>query len=197
MNKWDKWNNEKDKSCYIDIDGVLNMYPEPWLKYIEKEWAGINTVSDPTNLNIVKKSVPYQIYKDLKYSYRESGMKEKLPVNPGAVQLTQELKKKGYHIVIITSRPVEEHPSLYKQTLNWLQKNNIQFDNILFDPNKEVSVLLRYPKLLFGIDDHRTYANLIASWGYQMYLFNNEYNRGPTHTNVKRIDKLLDLLEWI
>ena len=101
----------------------------------------------------------------------------------------------NYHIVIITSRPVKEHPSLLKQTINWLQKNDIEFDDLIFDESKHIAVLKRYPHLCFGCEDHRYYANLIAEWGYKMYLLDNRYNQGEIHKNVTRIKSLVELLE--
>jgi uncharacterized HAD superfamily protein len=45
------------------------------------------------------------------------------------------------------------------------------------------------------IEDHRYYANLVASWGYKVYLMNNQYNRGSILPGVKRIYSLEEVLD--
>ena len=195
-----KWEVETGKKiCYLDIDGVLNNYPECWLEFIRMKLLPKDSRTEYIlgDLNRAKHNIPYQEYKDLKWEYRESGYKETIPPNPDASRLTSDLRKLGYHIVIITSRPVKEHPSLFKQTINWLQKNKIEFDDLIFDEDKHIAVLKRYPHLIFGCEDHRYYANLVASWGYDMYLINNRYNSGEILPNVHRIDRLIEILEWV
>lgn len=194
-----KWEVERDKkTCYFDIDGVLNNYPKCWLQFIREHPSGIESSYGPIeDLNTTKNKIPYQMYKNLKWEYRESGYKETLPVNSDAANLTSWLARQGYYIVIITSRPVKEHPSLFKQTTNWLDKNHIEYNDLLFNPEKHISVLSRYPHLSFGIEDHRYYANLVASWGYKMFLLDNQYNRGEIHSNVMRIDNLIEAAQVI
>lgn len=195
-----KWELEQDKKiCYLDIDGVLNDYPECWLNFLKQHWSEV-TLSLPlqiVNLHQAKQEIPFQIYKDLKWAYRESGYKENIEPNPMASTMTWHLRQQGYHIVIITSRPVKTHPSLFKQTINWLQKNDIKFDDLIFDEDKHISVLKRYPHLNFGVEDHRYYANLVGSWGYKMYLLDSKYNQGNLHKNVTRIKTLVEILDDI
>ena len=193
-----KWEVEKGKKvCYFDIDGVLNNYPECWLEFIRMKLPSKDSRTEYIlgDLNRAKHNIPYQEYKDLKWEYRESGYKENISITPMAPEITYDLHQRGYHIVIITARPVKEHPSLFKQTINWLQKNNIEFDDIIFDMDKHIAVLKRYPHLNFGVEDHRYYANLVASWGYHMYLLDNKYNQGDIHKNVTRIKSLVEILE--
>ena len=184
------------KICYLDIDGVLNDYPECWLRFLRENYLtsrlGCGQIED---LNIVKGQVPYQKYKDAKWEYRESGYKTTIPTTPMAPEITYDLHQRGYHIVIITARPVKEHPSLFKQTIDWLQQNKIEFDDLIFDGDKHIAVLKRYPHLDFGVEDHRYYANLVASWGYHMYLLDSKYNQGDIHKNVTRIKSLVEILE--
>ena len=192
-----KWEMEEDKKiCYLDIDGVLNDYPECWLNFLK---ARLSSDSRNTyvlkDLNRAKNNIPYQVYKDLKWEYRESGYKEDIISTPNASKVTGNLRAMGYHICIITSRPVKQHPSLFKQTVNWLNKNNIRYDDLIFDEDKHISILKRYPHLDFGVEDHRYYANLVADWGYKMYLLDNKYNQGEIHKNVTRINSLVEISE--
>lgn len=53
---------------------------------------------------------------------------EKRPVVPEAANALKQLKQKGYIIVLCTSRSGYQE----KETVNWLIKNNIPFDDIVF-----------------------------------------------------------------
>lgn len=196
IGEWEK--GEEKKVCYFDIDGVLNDYPNTWLKFlrenVERTTLDIRELND---LNQVKYKMPYQIYKNLKYEYRESGYKKTLEADPSASGVTHKLKKMGYHIVIITSRPLDKHPSLFKQTVYWLDRNNIAYDDLIFSENKHIEVLTRYPHLKFGVDDHRYYCNLVASWQYRMFILNNDYNQGALEDKVTRIDSLVDIFRYV
>lgn len=176
------------------MDGVLNAYPQTWLDFL-------NLHSDQTNiphledLEFAKENISYNLYRELKYEYRESGYKKTLEVNPDAVLVINKLKDTGWNIVIITSRPIEKHPSLFLQTIDWLRDKNIPFDDVIFSENKYAEILIRYPNLIFGVDDHRGYANLIAKMGFKMFLLSNQYNSGEIHKNVTRIKSLVEIWE--
>ena len=110
---------EKEKICCLDIDGVLmSCYPKCWVDFINA-----HTGKKFKNLNEAKLSVAYDCYRELKKEYRTSGIKEMLPVNPQASNLTKALKDLGYTIIIMTARPAHKYPTLYTQTINWLKKN--------------------------------------------------------------------------
>lgn len=202
LNKWEIENGKR--ICYFDIDGVLNDYPESWVRFLREEKGdevveciGSYDLLHHLDLTLAKTSIPYQKYIDLKAKYRSSGYKENLPVTPGAAAVIRYLKRLGYHIVIITSRPLNKHPELFKQTTNWLDKNEIIYDDLIFSPEKHLPVLSRYPHLKFGVEDNRYYANLVASWGYKMFLLDNDYNGGKINKNVQRIYSINEILEWV
>jgi uncharacterized HAD superfamily protein len=188
----DKWlMANSEKLCAFDIDGCLNYYPDPWVDFLNDKlgtWY--------TDLNEAKASISYQEYKDIKYQYRESGVKRTLPVREGARKTLQQLKKNGYTILILTSRPFDKHKSLFKQTTDWLYANKLPYDGIIFGENKYLEVLTKAPTLRFMVEDHRYYANLIAKWGYRVYLVDNKYNQGDILPNVTRIKEIGDVLDY-
>lgn len=188
-NRWEEELNQK--ICAIDIDGVLNYYPDTWVDYIN---SSLNTSFK--TLNEAKEGIPYKQYKDLKWQYRECGIKAQLKVREGAKELLDELKRRGYQILIITSRPFDSHKSLFKQTVDWLQNGELQYDGIIFGKEKYVEVLTKVPNIRFLIDDHLYYCNSVSKWGYDTFLVNTIYNLGKTLDKVHRINSLLEVLNY-
>jgi len=184
---------EKEKICCLDIDGVLmSCYPKCWVDFINA-----HTGKKFKNLNEAKLSVAYDCYRELKKEYRTSGIKEMLPVNPQASNLTKALKDLGYTIIIMTARPAHKYPTLYTQTINWLKKNDIVYDSVFFEEkDKHSRILTKIPHVKFMVEDNSYIANQISKWGYKVYLINNQYNAGlPVGKNVVRINELNEILE--
>lgn len=191
----DKWENDKkQKVCFFDLDGILNYYPQTWMDFvnnIDRERCPFPKFDD---LFVMKHTIPYQLYKDLKKEYRTCGVKETFELRSGAIGIFEKLKESGFKVVIISSRPVHQYPQLVAQTVHWLDKKIPIYDEIVFEDKKFIPVLSKYPFLKFGVEDNRYYANLIAIWGYKMYLLNNKYNQGELHANVIRIDSLKEIV---
>ena len=184
---------EKEKICCFDIDGVLmNCYPNCWVDFIN-----LKLKKSYADLNIAKKTVSYDIYRELKEQYRTSGIKEELPCDLYAGIVTKELKEQGWTIVIMTARPAEKYPTLAKQTYNWLSKNKNSYDYVIFgEKNKHVKILENFPNLKFAVEDNSYIANKIARTGVKVFLLENCYNKDASITDgVKRINSLMEILD--
>ena len=181
LEKWEE--KQKEKVCAVDIDGVLNYYPGPWLKYLA------DTIHRRlfTNLVEAKNEVAYQIYKNVKDAYRRSKEKANLPVKEGGGNFLATLEGLDYDIQILTKRPFTKIQGLYRLTVDWLRNNKLCYSGLISDPDKHVRILLEFPHLKFMVEDHRYIANLVGSWGYKVYLMDNIYNQGELHPMVKRV----------
>lgn len=186
---------EREKICCIDIDGVLlSDYPDCWIRFVNSK---LGTEFD--DLNEMKQKVSYEKYRKLKEEYRLCGIKENLEPDEKASELTVYLKEMGYTIVIITARPANKYLTLYNQTINWLKKNEIQYDYIYFgEKDKHAKVLSEIPHVKFIIEDNSYVANSIGKWGYKVFLLENKYNKDvKLEYNVIKINKLIDVLNYI
>jgi len=182
---------EREKICVIDIDGVLlSSYPQCWCDFVNQK---INSNFD--DLNVMKNTLSYEKYRRLKEEYRLCGIKEKLPSDKHASEITHYLSSLGYTIVIITARPANKYLTLYNQTLNWLKNNKIRYDYIFFGTkDKHAKILSEIPHIKFVVEDNSYVANSISKWGYKVYLLSNKYNnKVKLEKNVIRIHKLKDI----
>ena len=178
-----------NKICYFDLDGVFVPYPKCWLEFIE-----LKTGKHFDSLEEVKKSLTYSDYVSLKKDYRNSDFKYNLKPREGSSNLTKYLHDEGYSIVIATTRP-SNHKKLLIRTIRWLDKNNILFDDIIF--HKDFEVVAKYPNFLFGVEDDLHVANMVARWGYRIFLMRNGRNIDYLHRNVILIDDFEDIVKTI
>ncbi|HJX50139.1 MAG TPA: hypothetical protein VJ438_01620 [Candidatus Nanoarchaeia archaeon] len=185
--------------CGVDLDDVLADSIPEWIKFADKESKKMSwnidklpywVTRDHCDLYDLKKDVPYYYYRMLKEMYRQSETKSNLPLKESARFFLEDLKKRGYKIVIITKRG----QSSSKITYNWLERNILPFDEVIFDQNKHIRILERFPEMDFMIEDNRDIANLVGKWGYRVFLLNNEYNQGEVQNNVVRIESLIQII---
>ena len=180
------------KTCIIDIDGVLNYYPQTYVDYVNSELnANFN------DLNEIKAELSYTMYRNIKKGYRTTGYKENLDVREGARELLYYLKSKGYYIIILTARPIDEYNSLLQQTTNWLKKNNLVYDYLTFYKDKDLEILKKFKNIDFVIEDNRANANKISKQGYETFLVNNRYNNGDLEGKVTRVNELAEIKQYI
>jgi uncharacterized HAD superfamily protein len=185
---------EKIKICAIDLDGVLCEYPNDWICYVREK-----TDLDVTTLVESKAGLSWTQYEDLKKQYRLSGRKSRLKVVSGAQELLNNLRKQGYLIIILTSRPIYEYPEVFRDTLLWLKNNKIAHD-LLFGGGKDkhIQILKYFPDLKFMIEDNSSIAYKIATAGYRCYLLHSTTNATTkeVHDNLIRINTLAEVMKY-
>lgn len=120
--------------------------------------------------------------------YREGRFKD-LPPIVGAPEGMQELKRRGYMIVIVTARPQWQYKRLYADTLEWLQLYSVPQDHILFNKDK-VEACFQHLKPAWPtafIEDHARNALALAEAGIPVLLFDHPRNQELVHANVTRV----------
>lgn len=177
------------KIAAVDIDGVLNYYPQTWVDFVNRH---LN--EQFSDLYDIKANLPYAEYKALKAKYRTCGIKQVLTVRDGAQAFLDELHYKGYYIILITKRPIAEYNELLMQTTMWLKLSDLRYDFLYFSENKHLDIIQKFKGITFMIEDNRKNANEVAKQGYKVFLLDNEYNQGECHVNVERIKTLKDIL---
>lgn len=145
------------KKAVIDIDGVLNNYPQTFIDFVNDK---LNT--DFETLKEIKSIIPYGNYKKLKESYRMSSYKNNAIPKDGAKELLNYLKDNEYLIYIITARPLFKY-NLLENTILWLKNNNLIYDYIYCSQKKDFTIFEKFGHIDFVIDDNCDNINNIKA----------------------------------
>ena len=187
-----------EKVAIIDIDGVLADYPRCIMDYIHRK-TGIAPMDIGT----------YDIYYEygkvlghaeverLKHEFRESGEKRNIPVLPGALELLKGLNNRGYYIAILSSRPVSRYKRIMGDTLEWLNKNNLPYNGVLWDEEKDYKSIAKIPNVRFAVEDNLKFAINLAKYIDLVFLIDKKkYNQTQEDLprNIIRVGELEDIL---
>jgi NTP pyrophosphatase (non-canonical NTP hydrolase)/FMN phosphatase YigB (HAD superfamily) len=165
----------------IDVDGVLANYRRGVLNYIInsdpplelKAKAGLllDHATKTPYINAQQLGISESAWQQIKHSYRVNGYKARLDAYDDAEDFLLDLRLHGYTIVIITSRPIDKYPTLFSDTLEWLQKYNLQYDAIWWTHDKRERVALEdiADRVAFSVEDDLENALDFAEMGIKSY----------------------------
>lgn len=136
------------KKAVIDIDGVLNNYPETSISFFNSQLG-----TKFTTLEEMKTTLTFQEYKSVRKEYIRSATKHDAPLKEGAKELIDYLKQKGYLIYIVTSRQLFKENQLEK-TILWLKKHKIDYDYIYCSIKKDFTIFEKFGHVDFVIEDN-------------------------------------------
>lgn len=190
-----------DKIVGVDIDGVLADYPRSFVEFINEELGTDYDADKVRNYNIYEElGINTEMGVYLKDKYRQSGQKRYIPVIEGAKEMLQGLRKQGYKIVILTARPYKKYNRIFSDTIEWLKNNDLVYDAIIFDEEKEERLLKEFGtnRVEFFIEDVAKNANAISNLGAKCFLVDRPYNQdAELKDNVTRIDSVKEVLNYV
>lgn len=138
----------------VDIDGVLSDYPNcfyDWIKDNVKELG--NSITSRTRAKFLFDNTSITEQEIWKRDYRRSGVKADLPVLPGAKEFLSMVRSRGLKVILLTNRPYDEHYRIYPDTLEWLSKNDLQYDGILWARDKGLEAVKNFKNICWAVDD--------------------------------------------
>lgn len=123
----------------LDIDGTLGDYHGHFLRFAEG-WYG-RPMPSPEEMNpglplhrfmrTTKKT-----YRECKLAYRQGGLKRTMPCYAGASELARTIRKAGAEVWICTTRPYLRLDNIDPDTREWLRRNRIQYDAVIYGEDK-------------------------------------------------------------
>lgn len=123
----------------LDIDGTLGDYHGHFLRFAEG-WFGRRLPSpEETNPGLPLHrfmKVTKRDYRECKLAYRQGGLKRTMPAYPGAAALTNYVRILGAEVWICTTRPWQRLDNIDPDTREWLRRNKIEYDYVLYGEDK-------------------------------------------------------------
>lgn len=123
----------------LDIDGTLGDYHSHFLwfaeRYLNKPMPKAKEINPGMRLHKFM-GVSARAYREAKLAYRQGGLKRWMPCYDGASELTIALRRKGAEVWICTTRPYLRLDSIDPDTREWLRRNKIKYDAILYGDDK-------------------------------------------------------------
>lgn len=160
---------KKRKVVIFDIDGVLNNYPEEFIKYINKNLKTKYKIKDYLN---IKKKIPIEKYNNLKTRFREEYQHKILPE---AIDILRKIDSKGINIILLTSRSYQEHKYLATKLIYQLYIQDVPYDMIIFNNEKDI-IAKQFSDVLFAIDDEPENIIKYNNIGIKSFLLLKPYN---------------------
>ncbi len=178
------------KKAVIDIDGVLNYYPQTQIDYFNL-CLGTNY----TTLSEIKENLSYKDYKYYKLQYRLSGFKHKAIPSKGAKKLLEYLKSNGYLIYIITARELFKYNQL-ELTIEWLNDNKLKYDYIYCTQKKDFTIFEKFGHIDLVIEDNCDNLDNIKKVNGKNCIYINVINSDNINRKYKGY-RVIDLSEVI
>jgi FMN phosphatase YigB (HAD superfamily) len=202
----DEWVKKIEGPCVlVDIDQVLADYITGMADWAH-DWAASLLQLSPAEsvrlgnrleeivqkrswLNHEAVGLTHLQWQQVKHDFRTRGGKRTLPVFKDAKPFLQWCQGKGWAVILVTSRPVNEYPNIFTDTLTWLHDNSLPFDHVWWANEKgerideEAHVLLR-SQIMFAVDDSEKFVAQFRSKGIKTYHLDRglSYNDAdPTH----------------
>jgi uncharacterized HAD superfamily protein/NTP pyrophosphatase (non-canonical NTP hydrolase) len=196
-----RWDEEflldlSDSKCIaVDLDGVLCDYVGTWFKFCDEK--GIEYDQNRLNyksLDLAAGLKDPTAYPQWKHLFRNAGWKAKADVMPGAQQFLRHFKERGYKIALVSSRPYRQYRRIFPDTIEWLQKNELPYDALIFEENKREWVQKNAGAVLFMVEDDPDQALKMATFGINVYLMGTAYNKRAKHSKITRIVDLAEVI---
>lgn len=192
----------------IDIDGTMGDYHGHFLAFAERWFGKPMPNADQINpgLNLYKfMGVTKASYREAKLAFRQGGWKRWMPVYPWASWLTENIQSAGAEVWICTTRPYLRLDSIDPDTREWLRRNGIQYNAVLFGDDKYTELKRQAGARVAAIlDDLPEMLTRAADIGFKpLYIRNQPYNQdymGRAHRfndlNAVSPDIMNDIETW-
>lgn len=184
--------NEVRPIVAVDIDGTLGDYHKHFTWFCGNYWNKTDLfTSEPWNgegefeefLGLTKEQ-----YREAKLAYRQGGMKRWLPLFPGAEFMMQQLHKAGAEVWIATTRPWQRLDNIDPDTREWLRRNEIHYDGLLYGEDKygQLCEAVDRKRVVAVIEDLPFQVRQAKSLGLPVILRENHHNSTVSGNYVPR-----------
>lgn len=193
----------------LDIDGTMGDYHSHFL-WFATHWFG-REFPDPREVNpgirlSTFMGISHREYRDCKLAYRQGGLKRFMPAYDGAGRITRMIQKAGAQVWICTSRPYLRLDNIDPDTREWLRRNDIRYDAVIWEgidedyPTKYADLVSQVGlgRIVAVVEDlPEQIADAHRNGIRNVYMMDQPYNREPATPDATRITNLIDLWGWL
>lgn len=175
----------------VDIDGTLADYHQ-WFLRFAAEYLG-REMPDPTEINPglplwKHMRISRRVYRETKLAYRQGGLKRSMPCLPGAGEVLRRIRRQA-EVWICTTRPYLRLDNIDPDTREWLRRNKIPYDALLFDPtdsDRKYDELVRQAgdRVACVVEDLPEQAIIAGVLGLHPILLRDQPYNQDTHDGV-------------
>lgn len=192
----------------IDIDGTLGDYHGHFLTFAEmflghplpNAWRYSGGYPFYESMEIDKTK-----YREIKLAYRQGGLKRSMPAYDGAAFLIAALRGADIEVWLTTTRPYLRFDRIDPDTREWLARNKIRYDGLIYDEKKYerwLEILGDQSRVLGVVEDLPQLFDRASDLGlrplHRWTNWNQESRRYPGANDLRNIWNLLNirLKEW-
>lgn len=184
----------------IDIDNVISNFNDILLtEYVLHDKELRNTGIINKNADYIRKGM-FDWNEDEEKNFYKNNIErivKKLGVIDGAKKYIHKLHEDGHLIYIITGRDNGEYTEPYKMTKNWLDKNNIYYDNLVltdaYDKHAKAEKCLKYDIDIMIDDSVRICSDCIEN-GITAILMYTPYNK---YSKIHKVKNWKEFYEYV
>ena len=177
----------KIRPCFaVDIDNVLARAE----REVQRLYYELTGKSWPRGMygsagGFDNAELPPNVLEEIFVRFHEHSI-PRLPLLPGARVVLRQLQHR-FRIAIITAR----RPTSRPQTLEWLRRHQIPFEELYHTEDKT-----EVPEdITVAVDDHPLHALAYCELGIRVFLMDQPWNQGVSHSLLTRVMGWDDLLQ--
>lgn len=166
-----------------DIDGTLGDYHTHFGNFVRvywnlpqyevpPQWDGSGEFEEFLGITKVQ-------YREAKLAYRQGGNKRSLPIYEGVKQALDSFRERGAEVWIATTRPWQRLDNIDPDTREWLRRNDLTVDGLLFgdDKYRQISEAVDPSSIVAVIEDLPEQYDIASGLGLPVMLRENHHNR--------------------
>ncbi len=184
----------------IDIDNVISNFNDVLLKEFlshDKELRNTGIIDEKNYITRGMFDWSKEELNDF-YSKNIERIANNLSVIDKAPEYIKKLRDNGYEIYIVSGRDNGEYSDPYKMTIDWLEKYNIEYDNLIltnaYNLEEKANICLDN-NISILIDDSERICLATDKSGIKTLLMDTPYNRNEN--SLTRVHNWQEIYEFI
>lgn len=175
----------------VDIDGVLGNYHKQFLSFAAvylDQLANLNYwLTYDGSVSLAEwMGIPKDLYRQVKLAYRQGGTKRWMEPWKDAAGFIYMIRELPTELWITTTRPYQRLDNVDPDTQEWLRRNHISYDGLIYDENKyeRLVEIVGAERVVAVLEDEEEQFDAAERLGLSPTLRRTSFNRSVRKMNV-------------